>query len=76
VAAGVGYAVVGASVATRGPNDISFLSLPEIQSGARIVAVSRQGEQSAAASTMLATLRSLQLQPVKSVAKGRAARRP
>jgi DNA-binding transcriptional LysR family regulator len=31
VAAGLGYAVVGASVATRGPNDISFLSLPESQ---------------------------------------------
>jgi hypothetical protein len=62
-------------VATRGPNDISSLSLPEIESSARIVAVSRPGEQSAAASTMLATLRTLQLQPVKSVAKGRAARR-
>lgn len=63
VAAGLGYAVVGASVATRGPQDVRFLSLPELKSGARIVAVAREGEQSAPAATMLATLRTLELQP-------------
>jgi len=75
VAAGLGYAVVGASVATRGPNDVRFLSLPELKGSARIVAVSRQGEQSAAAGAMLAMLRALQLHPVNSVSQGRAVRR-
>lgn len=75
VAAGLGYAVVGASVATRGPNDVRFLALPELKSSARIVAVSRQGELGVPATTMLAMLRSLHLQPVKSVSQGRAVRR-
>lgn len=66
VATGLGYAVVGASVATRGPQDVSFLSLPEITSRAQIVAVSRDGEQSVHAATMLATLQTLDLHPVKS----------
>lgn len=74
VAAGLGYAVVGASVAMRGPRDVSFLSLPQLKASAHIVAVSRHGEQSAPAATMLATLRSLQLRPVSSAAPRRAVR--
>lgn len=66
VAAGLGYAVVGASVAARGPHDVRFLSLPEITSRAQIVAVSRDGEQSVLAATMLATLQTLDLHPVSS----------
>lgn len=71
VAAGLGYAVVGASVAMRGPNDVKFLSLPELKASARIVAVSRQGDLSLPSFTMLATLQSLQIRPAKS-----APRRP
>jgi len=76
VAAGLGYAVVGASVAMRGPKDVSFLSLPELDAKARIVAVSREGEQSAPASTMLATLRSLRMQPIGSRPQRRDGQRP
>jgi DNA-binding transcriptional LysR family regulator len=72
VAAGLGYAVVGGSVAMRGPHDVSFLPIPELRAATRIVAVSRQGEQSAPASSMLATLRSLQLQPVTSAVQRRS----
>ena len=74
VAAGLGYAVVGASVAMRGPQDVSFLLLPELEASARIVAVSREGEQSAPAAAMLATLRSLRWQPVSSAPQRRASR--
>lgn len=74
VAAGLGYAVVGASVAIRGPQDVRFVSLPEVKSGARIVAVSRDGEQSAPAASMLATLRTLELQPVSSAPRRRSER--
>lgn len=63
VAAGLGYAVVGASVAMRGPNDVKFLALPEVRARTRILAVSRQGEQSATAAAMLATLKALRLGP-------------
>lgn len=65
VAAGLGYAVVGASVAMRGPNDVRFLSLPEVKARTRIVAVSRLGEQSQVAASMLATLKALGLQPAR-----------
>ena len=56
----------------RGPQDGRFLSLPELKSGARIVAVSREGEQSAPAASMLATLRTLQVHPVGSAPRRRA----
>jgi DNA-binding transcriptional LysR family regulator len=72
VAAGLGYAVVGASVASRGPQDVRFLTLPELKSGARIVAVSREGEMSAPAATMLATLQTLQLKRVDPAFRQRA----
>lgn len=75
VAAGLGYAVVGGSVAMRGPNDVSFLPIPELRVATRIVAVSREGELSAPAATMLATLRSLQLQPVMPAMQQRTDRR-
>lgn len=63
VAAGLGYAVVGASVARRGPNDVKFLSLPELRARTRILAVSRQGEQSPVVASMLATLKALPMNP-------------
>jgi len=75
VAAGLGYAVVGASVTMRGPNDVRFLPLPELKVSTRIVAVSRQGDLSPPAATMLATLQSLQLQPVRSYPQRLAARK-
>lgn len=59
VAAGLGFAVVGASVARRGPNDVKFLPLPEVRSRTRILAVSRQGEHSPLVVSMLATLKAL-----------------
>ena len=59
VHSGLGYAVVGASVARRGPNDVKFLSLPEVRARTRILAVSRQGEQSPLVASMLATLKAL-----------------
>jgi DNA-binding transcriptional LysR family regulator len=74
VAAGLGYAVVGASVAMRGPSDVKFLSLPELKVSARIVAVSREGEQSPSAATMLAMLQSLRMHPVKSAPQRRSSR--
>ncbi len=71
VAAGLGYAVVGASVAMRGPNDVKFLSLPEVKARTRILAVSRQDEQSPLAASMLATLEALRLGPPGSTRKRR-----
>ena len=68
VAAGLGYAVVGASVARRGPNDVRFLALPEVRARTRILAVSRQGEQSPLVASMLATLKSLPTRPGRSTA--------
>lgn len=61
VAAGLGYAVVGASVAKRGPADVKFLSLPEVKARTRILAVTRQGEQNPLVASMLSTLRAFQL---------------
>lgn len=74
VAAGLGYCVVGASVAMRGPSDVRFLALPELNASARIVAVMRQGDQSPPAATMLAMLQSLRLHPVGSATRRRAGR--
>ena len=63
VAAGLGYAVVGASVAMRGPSDVKFLSLPEVRTRSRILAVSRHGEPSPLVASMLSTLKALGLGP-------------
>jgi DNA-binding transcriptional LysR family regulator len=75
VAAGLGYAVVGGSVAMRGPNDVSFLPISDLGASTRIVAVTRQGDQSAPAASMLATLKALHLQPVNSAERRRTGRR-
>lgn len=72
VAAGLGYAVVGASVAMRGPTDVRFLWLPELKARTRILAVSRQGEQSPLAISMLATLGALGLDPVPGLRSARS----
>lgn len=62
VAAGLGYAVVGASVAMRGPNDVKFLSLPEVRARTRILAVSRHGEPTPLVASLLATLKAFRLE--------------
>lgn len=61
VAAGLGYSIVGASVAQRGPIDVKYLPLPELTSVSRILAVSRSGDQGPLVTSMLSALTSLQL---------------
>jgi DNA-binding transcriptional LysR family regulator len=61
VAAGLGYAIVGASVARRGPSDVAFLQITEVQERTLVVAVTREGELSGPARSMLARFGQLQL---------------
>ena len=56
VAAGLGYAVVGGSVAAHAQGDLAFLRLPEIHARSTIVAVMRADEESTLAASMLAIL--------------------
>ena len=45
VAAGLGYAIVGGSVATRGPSDVAFVGLPEIAPHTYVLAVTREDDE-------------------------------
>jgi DNA-binding transcriptional LysR family regulator len=56
VAAGLGFTIVGASVATRGPADIAFLPLPQVADKTQVVAVTREDEDSELVASMLSTL--------------------
>jgi DNA-binding transcriptional LysR family regulator len=56
VAAGLGYAVVGASVAQRGQSDVAFVRLAELKAHTTVVAVTRTGEESLLVASMLKTL--------------------
>jgi DNA-binding transcriptional LysR family regulator len=67
--------VAAGLVAMRGPNDVSFLPISDLGASTRIVAVTRQGDQSAPAASMLATLKALHLQPVNSAERRRTGRR-
>lgn len=60
VTAGLGYAVVGASVAERGQSDVVFVDLPEIQARTTVLVVTRADEESLLVTSMLATLTDLQ----------------
>ncbi len=72
VAAGLGYAVVGASVAARGEqNDVRFLALPEIKARTLVLAVTREDEDSELVAAMLATLAALQVRSVAPRSRGR-----
>lgn len=59
VAAGLGYAVVGASVAERGQSDVVFLPLPALKARTIVLAVRRIDEENPLAAQMLATLAAL-----------------
>lgn len=56
VAAGMGYSIMGASVAERGPHDVAFLQLPELQQTTRLVAVTRIREAAPLVASMLSIL--------------------
>ena len=56
VAAGMGYSIMGASVADRGPGDVAFLHLPDLQEKTRVVAVTRIQESAPLVRSMLAIL--------------------
>lgn len=56
VAAGLGYAIVGASVAERAPRDLVFLPIPALRPPTRVVAVTRVDEDNPLAWRMLALL--------------------
>lgn len=59
VAAGLGYAVVGASVAERARSDVAFVGLPEIEARTTVLAVTRADEEGKLVASMLATLQAL-----------------
>jgi DNA-binding transcriptional LysR family regulator len=61
VAAGLGYAVVGASVAERGQSDVAFVRIPEIQARTTVLAVTRLDEEGILAASMLSTLTGLEM---------------
>ena len=71
VAAGLGFTIVGASVATRGPTDVSFLPLPGVLETTQVVAVTREDEDNELVTSMLGTLRAVrsQLVPKQGVRK-------
>ncbi len=62
VAAGLGFTIVGASVATRGLADVTFLPLPEVSATTQVVAVTREDEDSELVAAMLGTLQAVRLQ--------------
>jgi LysR family transcriptional regulator, benzoate and cis,cis-muconate-responsive activator of ben and cat genes len=68
VAAGLGYAVVGASVAANAQADLAFVRLPEIRARSTILAVMRADEESMLAASMLSTLLAM---PVSAGAQSR-----
>ena len=59
VAAGLGYAVVGASVAQRGQSDVAFVKLAELKACTTVVAVTRADEEGPLVASMLKTLASV-----------------
>jgi DNA-binding transcriptional LysR family regulator len=63
VSAGLGFTIVGASVATRGPADVTLLGLPEVIKKTQVVAVTRQDEDNKLVTSMLETLRTVLIQP-------------
>jgi len=65
VAAGLGYAVVGASVAEQGRRDVVFVRLPEIQAHSEVIAVTRADETSELVSSMLSTLANINVTTVQ-----------
>jgi DNA-binding transcriptional LysR family regulator len=56
VAAGLGFTVVGASVAMRGPSDVAMLPMPGLASKTRVLAVTRANEDGELVASMLRTL--------------------
>lgn len=56
VAAGLGFAIVGASVAHRGPSDVVFLPLSELHARTSVVAVTRENEYSPHVASMMEIL--------------------
>lgn len=56
VAAGLGYAVVGASVAQRAQSDVAFVRLPALKALTTVVAVTRADEEGPLVTSMLTTL--------------------
>ena len=63
VAAGLGYAVVGASVGAQSRSDVAFVRLPEIKAATIVLAVTRADEGSMLVDSMLSTLASLHAAP-------------
>lgn len=59
VAAGLGYAVVGASVAQRGPRDVRFIRIKSVNAATPVVAVTREDEQNPLVNRMLSLLKQL-----------------
>jgi len=57
VAAGLGFAVVGASVAERGQSDVVFLPMAGLKARTTVLAVTRSNEESPLVASMLATLK-------------------
>lgn len=57
VAAGLGYALVGASIAAHGHNDVAFIKLPELSARTAVLAVTRSDETNPLVQTMLDLLR-------------------
>lgn len=56
VAAGLGFAVVGRSVAQRGYNEVAFVGLPELKARSNVLAVTRCDEDSAFVASMMSIL--------------------
>lgn len=61
VAAGLGYALVGASVAEQGRSDVAFVEVPELVARTTVLAVTRSDEESTLVTSMLSTLTSLRI---------------
>ncbi len=59
VAAGMGYSIMGGSVAERGPSDVAFVALPELRTASRVVAVTRTDASAPLADAMLSVLRQM-----------------
>lgn len=57
VAAGLGYALVGASIAAHGHNDVVFVKLPELAARTTVLAVTRSDEANLLVSGILELLR-------------------
>lgn len=59
VASGLGFALVGASVAAIEQSGVTFVGLPELQATTTVLAVTRADENSMLVSSMMSTLTSL-----------------